>query len=74
MASNRRAGIGLLAPPDTHAPEPGATFPGTKDPLDHCRFGNGRNDQDLPTAVRAVVEIDLRDPLEQTGHSEIPYS
>jgi len=38
-----------------------------EDPLDHGRFEDDPDDLELPTAVRAVLEVDLKDPLEQSG-------
>jgi len=35
-----------------------------EDPLDHHRFWDGRDDHELITAVRAVFEIGIKDPLE----------
>jgi len=41
-----------------------------EDPLDHRRFGDGRNDLQLAAAVRAVFEVDLEDPTEQPDPGE----
>ena len=38
---------------------PGLQAEVCEDPLDHRRFENGRDDLDLPTAVRAVLHINL---------------
>jgi len=38
-----------------------------EDPLDHHRFENGRDDLELPSAVRAVFEVGLKNPTEQSG-------
>ena len=38
-----------------------------KDPLDHRRFGDGRNDLQLATAVWAVLQVDLEHRLKQPG-------
>lgn len=34
-----------------------------EDPLDHCRFEDGRDDLDLPAAVRAVFQVNVEDPF-----------
>ena len=41
-----------------------------EDPLDHRRLDNGRNDLELAAAVRAVLEVDLEDTLEQPGPAQ----
>lgn len=36
-----------------------------ENPLDHRLFENGGDDPELPSAIRAVFEVDLEDSLEQ---------
>ena len=43
-----------------------------EDPLDHRRFEDGRDDLELPTAVRAVLQVDLEHSLEQPGPADAP--
>jgi hypothetical protein len=45
-----------------------------EDSLDHRRFEDDRDDLEMPTAVRAVLELGLKDPLEQSDPGETPYS
>ena len=49
---------------------PGVQAKARADPLENGRFDDGRDDLELTIAVRAVLHIDLKDPLEQPGQAD----